>query len=50
MLFSRLFVAFEAFLGWNDNIHNESQLVKVGFIHLEEAHSEQETPGTKSGI
>jgi hypothetical protein len=26
------------------------QLVKVGFIHIEEAHSGQETPGSESGI
>ena len=37
-----LFVALEACLGWNDNIHNDSQLVKVGFIHIQEAHSGQD--------
>jgi len=37
--FSGLFVALEACLGWNGNIHNDSQLVKVGFIHIQETHS-----------
>jgi len=42
MCFSGLFVALQACLGWNDNIHNDSQLVKVGFIHIQEAHSGQD--------
>ena len=29
MRFSGLFVALEAYLGWNDNIHNNLQLVKL---------------------
>jgi len=37
-----LFFAVEACLGWNDNIQNDSQLVKVGFIHIQEAHSGQD--------
>jgi len=32
------------------NIHNYSQLVKVGFIHLQDAHSGQENPHHHSGI
>jgi hypothetical protein len=39
MPFGGLFVALEACLGWNDNIHNVSHLVKVGFIHIQEAQS-----------
>ena len=31
MHFGGLCVALAACLGWNDSIHNESQLVKVGF-------------------
>jgi len=50
MRFGGLFVALEAFLDWNDNIHNDSQHVKVGFIHIQEAHSGQETPSSESGI
>jgi len=42
MHFGGLFVALEAYLGWNDDIHNDSQLVKVGFIHMQEAHSGQD--------
>jgi len=42
MRFGGLFVAFEACLGWNHNIHNDLQLVKVGFIHIQEAHSGQD--------
>ena len=37
-----LFVTLEASLGWNDNIHNDSQLDKVGFIYIHEAHSGQD--------
>jgi hypothetical protein len=43
-----LFVALEACLGWNDIIHNDSELVKVGFIHIQEANSGQETPRSES--
>jgi len=50
MRFSGLFVALQACLGWNENIHNDSQLVKVGFIHIQEAYSGQETPGRESGF
>ena len=39
MCFGGLFVTLEACLGWNDNIHNDSQLVKVDFIHILEAYS-----------
>jgi len=39
MGFGGLFVTLEVYLGWNDNIYNDSQLVKVGFIHIQEAHS-----------
>jgi len=42
MRFGGIFVALEACLGWNDNIHNDLQLVKVGFIHIPEAHSGQD--------
>jgi len=42
MRFGGWFVALAVFLGWNDNIHNDSQLVKVGFIHIQEAHSGQD--------
>jgi len=42
MRFGDLFVALEPSLGWNDHIHNDSQLVKVGFIHIQEAHSGQD--------
>jgi len=42
MRFGSLFVALEACLSWNDNIDNHSQLVKVGFIHMQEAHSGQD--------
>jgi hypothetical protein len=50
MRFGGLFVALEACPGWNDNIHNDSQLVKVGCIHIPEGDSGQETPGSESGI
>jgi len=39
MRFGGLFVALEAYLDCNDNIHNDSQLVKVGFKHIQEAYS-----------
>jgi len=39
MGFGGLFVALEVSLCWNDTIHNDWQLVKVGFIHIQEAHS-----------
>jgi len=42
MCIGGLFVALEAYLGWNDNIHHDSQLVKVGFVHIQEAHSGQD--------
>jgi len=42
MRFGGVFVAFEACLGWKDNIHNDSQLAKVGFIYIQEAHSGQD--------
>jgi len=42
MCFGGLFVALETCLGWNNNIYNDSQLVKVGFIHIPEAHSGQD--------
>ena len=42
MRFGGTFVALEVCLGWNDNIHNDSQLVKVGFIPIQEAHSGQD--------
>jgi len=42
MRFGDSFVALEASLGWNDNIHNDLQLVKVGFIHMHEAQSGQD--------
>jgi len=41
MHFGGVFVTLEACLGWNDNIQNDSQLVTVGFIHIQEAHSAQ---------
>jgi hypothetical protein len=50
MCFGGLVVALEACLGWNANMQNDSQLVKVGFIHIQEDHSGQETPGSESGI
>ena len=42
MHFGGLFVPIEAWLGWNDKINNDSQIVKVGFIHFEEADSGQD--------
>ena len=42
MGFGGSFVAREACRGWNGNIHNDLQLVKVGFIHIQEAHSGQD--------
>jgi hypothetical protein len=48
--FGDLFVTLEACLRWNDNIHNYLLLVKVGFKHMQEAHSEQETSGSENGI
>jgi len=43
MCFGGWFVPLEAYVGWNDNIHNESQLFKVGSIHIQEANSAQES-------
>ena len=37
-----LFVAVEACLDWNDNISNDTQLVRVCFVHIQEAHSGQD--------
>jgi len=50
MRFGGLFVALETYLGENGNIHNDSHLVNVGFIHIQGAYSAQETPSSESGI
>jgi hypothetical protein len=47
---SGLFVALEARLDWIDTLHNDLQLLKVGLIHIQDAHSGQETTGSESGI
>jgi hypothetical protein len=63
MRISGLFVTLEACHGWNDNIHNDSQLVKVGsnlskkliLDRIEDLSSEcssiigQENPGSEKG-
>ena len=41
MRFDGFFITLAVSLGWNDNILNDLQLVKVGFIHIHKAHSGQ---------
>jgi hypothetical protein len=50
MHFGGLFFALGTCLGWNDNIRNDSQLVKVDFILVQDAHSRQDTAGSENGI